>query len=160
MDATIDPTTAPEDRRLTIRRVLNAPCDLVFEVWTTAEHVSRWWRPKDFLVDEAQWDFREGGAWRVVMSSPERAGVGSRGVFREIDRPRRIVLTFRWDHSQGDYADTLITVTFEPQGEKTLLTFHHAPFESVEQRDSHDGGWSSVLDAVETYLAERTGADR
>lgn len=160
MAAIIDLATVPDDRQLTIRRLLDAPRELVFEVWTTAEHVARWWKPKDFVVDEAQWDFREGGAWRVVMSSPEHPGVGSRGVFREIDPPGRIVLTFRWDRSEGDYADTVITVTFEARGDKTLLTFHHAPFESVEQRDSHDGGWSSVLDAVAAYLAERTGASR
>jgi uncharacterized protein YndB with AHSA1/START domain len=49
---------------------------------------------------------------------------------------------------------TLVTVTFAEQDGKTRLTFHQAPFESVESRDSHQSGWSECFDRLEDYLAQ------
>jgi len=56
---------------LTITRVFYAPRPLVFKVWTTAEHLARWWGPKDFTVPAVATDFREGGTWRSCIRSPE-----------------------------------------------------------------------------------------
>jgi uncharacterized protein YndB with AHSA1/START domain len=39
-----------------------------------------------------------------------------------------------------------VTVTFEAQGERTLLTLRQTGFENVPERDSHRGGWTSCLE--------------
>jgi predicted component of type VI protein secretion system len=35
---------------------------------------------------------------------------------------------------------------------RTLLRFHQAPFKTLEARDSHVLGWTSLLDKLTTYL--------
>lgn len=153
MAVTTDFATVPADRQLTLTRLLDAPRDLVFDIWTTREHVMRWWGPKDFVVEAMDWDFRIGGAYHFLMTNPTYGSPAAGGVFLEISPKDRIVFTFKWDEGSGIQTDTVITVTFEAQGGKTLITFHQTPFDTVEQRDSHAGGWGSMLDKIEGFLA-------
>jgi uncharacterized protein YndB with AHSA1/START domain len=77
------------------------------------------------------------------------------GVFLEIVEPERLVFT--WAHENEDAVlnhETRVTVTFAEQGGKTKLTLRQAVFESVKERDSHQGGWNSSLDRLAQYLAK------
>ena len=47
-----------------------------------------------------------------------------------------------------------MTVTFADEGGKTRLTFQQAVFKSVEDRDSHQDGWSQCFDRLAAYLAD------
>jgi len=136
---------------LTITRVFYAPRPLVFKVWTTAEHLARWWGPKDFTVPAVATDFREGGTWRSCIRSPEGQDYWARGTYREIVPPSRIVLSFTWE--EEDATDTLITVTFEEVTGGTRLTFHQVPFPTRESRDSHAEGWGECMDRLLAYVA-------
>jgi uncharacterized protein YndB with AHSA1/START domain len=139
---------------LVITRIFDAPRSLVFKVWSTPEHLMRWWGPKDFACTSAKTDFRPGGAWRTSIRSPEGTDHGASGVYREIVEPERLVFTFAWDNS----SETLITATFEERGGQTKLTFRQTPFDTVESRDSHQEGWSECLDRLEAYLASAPAA--
>ena len=41
--------------------------------------------------------------------------------------------------------ETVVTMIFEDQGAKTLMTFRQQEFESVAARDSHQFGWGSCM---------------
>jgi hypothetical protein len=43
-------------------------------------------------------------------------------------------------------------VTFEPRGERTLLTLLNAGYPSQQQRAAHESGWPDFLDAYERTL--------
>ena len=45
-----------------------------------------------------------------------------------------------------------MTVSFEESGDKTRLTVRQALFETVELRDDHDGGWTSMLGRLAAYM--------
>lgn len=45
----------PADRELIISRLLNAPIDLVWEVWTNAEHIKNWWDQTALQIQLAIW---------------------------------------------------------------------------------------------------------
>jgi uncharacterized protein YndB with AHSA1/START domain len=139
---------------LAITRVFDAPRSLVFRVWSSPEHLMRWWGPKDFACTLAKTDFRPGGAWRTSIRSPEGTDYGASGVYREIDEPERLVFTFAWDDSD----ETLVTVTFQDHGGQTKLTFRQTPFDTVDSRDSHREGWGECLDRLEAYLATALAA--
>lgn len=149
---THDATTGTVDDEISLEivRMFNAPPALVFRVWSSAEHLVRWWGPKDFTVPTFKTDFREGGAWRACIRSPEGTDHGCSGTYREIVAPERIVFTFRWE--QEDALDTLVAVTFEDVGGRTRLTFRQTPFRTVADRDSHVGGWSECLDRLATHI--------
>jgi uncharacterized protein YndB with AHSA1/START domain len=77
-----------------------------------------------------------------------------RGVYREIEEGKRLVYTWAWVDEEGKAGtETLITLTFADDGDKTRLTLHQAFFESVTARDAHRGGWTSALDCLAEYLA-------
>jgi len=144
-------TTAPE---LTITRTFNAPAALVFKAWTQAEHLVRWLGPKSHPAREVEVDFREGGAWRACLRSPDGEDLWMGGQYREISPPDRLVLTFAWD-STG--FETVVTIRLEEVGERTVMHFQQAPFASVDSRDSHNEGWSSSFDRLAEHVADFAG---
>jgi len=143
---------------LEITRVLGAPPDIVFEAWTSAEHARHWWYPRqggrDFECLDFTMDFRAGGAYRYCIRSPEGHESWAHGVYREIVPGRRLVFTFRWESTPTPFEETLITVTFEPEGtDATRLVFRQEPFADAAMRDSHEGGWGAVLDHLAAHVA-------
>ena len=147
-------TPAATEHALVRRRVFDAPPDTVFGLWSDPTQVKEWWHPKDFTTPSFEMDFREGGAYRYCISSAKHQG-WAHGVYREIDPPNRLVMTFQWESGDASHdPPTLITVTFEPEGDsKTLLTFRQEPFAVQAERQSHRAGWSQVLDAFAQALA-------
>lgn len=95
---------------------------------------------------------REGGPWRACFVSDEYGENWQGGVYREIDRDRRIAFTFIWDGGPAGGIETLVTITFAQSNGKTIQTFHQTPFASAERRDSHVTGWSGLLDRQRSYL--------
>jgi uncharacterized protein YndB with AHSA1/START domain len=78
------------------------------------------------------------------------------GEYREIDPPHRLVFTWKWDEGPSSALETLVTITFRenPDG-RTTMTFHQTPFVSVERRDSHIGGWTSLFNKLAAYAAKQ-----
>jgi uncharacterized protein YndB with AHSA1/START domain len=147
------PILGPAERELVITRVFDAPRALVFKAWTDARQAKSWWGPKDYPATHLEMDARPGGAWRGCLRSIDdgrelRLG----GEFREVVAPERIVFTFAWDEEGERGLETLVTVTFAEQDGKTQMTFRQVPFQSVEERDGHRGGWTSSFDRLEDYV--------
>lgn len=110
------------ERELVLSRVINAPRAKVFEAWTTAEHLSQWFGPAGFTIENIECDIRVGGRWRYIMVAPDGTRYDNRNVFLELTPPQRIVM----DHGSdidNDPERFRTTITFEEQGDgKTILT--------------------------------------
>jgi len=63
------------------------------------------------------------------------------------------VFTFQWEEDGERGVETLVTVTFADENGNTRLVFHQAPFQSRNERDGHEGGWSSSFDRLDEFLA-------
>ena len=46
-----------------------------------------------------------------------------------------------------------MTISMQPDGGGTLLTFHHEQFVDETARDNHARGWTELLGKLENYLA-------
>jgi len=159
MSARNKPVAEADDRVLTITRVFDAPRELVFKVWSAPEHLARWWGPRGFTVLFFEADVRPGGGFRFGIRSPEGTEHWARGIYREVERPARLVFTTAWEDSEGKAQhETLVTLSFTEEKGKTRLSFRQALFESANARDLHEGGWSSTLDLLVEYLAAIQGA--
>ncbi|HEX6013511.1 MAG TPA: SRPBCC domain-containing protein [Geminicoccaceae bacterium] len=148
--------TEPAERVLEITRVFDAPPSLVFKAWTDPAHAARWAGPRGFTATHLKGDVRPGGAWRTCLRRDEDGEeLWQGGTYREVVEPERLVFTFAWDGEDGRRGhETLVTVTFaEHQGGKTRMTFRQAVFESVGQRDGHQGGWNSAFDRLAEHVA-------
>ena len=146
--------TEPKERELVITRVFDAPRALVFKAWIEPERLVRWWGPRGFTMPSCKMEVRPGGAYRFQMRSPEGTDHWLQGVYREVVEPERLACTWAWLDADGKPAhETLLTVTFDEEGDKTKLTLHQAVFESVTARDAHQSGWASALECLAEYLA-------
>ncbi|HYZ33613.1 MAG TPA: SRPBCC domain-containing protein [Crenalkalicoccus sp.] len=144
----------PADELL-ITRSFEAPASVLFALWSDPEHVKRWMGPANFTCPEAEIDFRIGGAYRVMIKSAEHGENWFGGIYREIERNKRLVFTFAWDNDGPSAGvETLVTITFEERGGRTVQTFHQRPFMTVERRDSHVEGWNEAFDKQQSYAAK------
>ena len=125
------PTAA---REIVMTRLFDAPRELVFKVWTDPKHVDQWWGPNGFRNETIEMDFRPGGMWRYVMHGPDGTDYDNRIVYHEVVAPQRLVYTHGRDLDNDPDAFE-VTVTFEAQGNKTLLTMRSL-FVTVEQREA------------------------
>jgi uncharacterized protein YndB with AHSA1/START domain len=141
------------DQEFVISRVFNAPRELVFRMWTDPRHALHWWGPRDYPAVHMEMDPRPGGQWRHCLRSvADGRELWQHGVFTEVVPPQRLAFTFTWEEDGERGLETLVTVTFEDENGKTRMTFRHAPFQSVAERDGHHGGWSSTFDRFDVYL--------
>lgn len=151
-----EPTSSVAAPSLTIERTFNAPRDLVWKAWTEPEHVRQWLGPGGFTATDFQMDPAPGGAWSSRMVGPDGGKYANRGVIREVIEPERLVFTFAWDDENGEPGrEMLITITLTEEGGRTQMTFHQAEFESAEDRDGHEQGWSESFDKLAAFLSER-----
>jgi uncharacterized protein YndB with AHSA1/START domain len=150
--------TDTTNREIIITRLINAPRELVFEVWTNPDHVKHWWGPNGFTNTIHEMNVKPGGVWRFMMHGPDGMDFPNRIVFEEVVKPERLVYT----HSSDDENDpnTFQTiVTFEERGKQTNLTMY-AIFATAEERDKvvkeHGAveGGNQTLARLDTYLQQ------
>jgi uncharacterized protein YndB with AHSA1/START domain len=147
---------ARNDRELLISRTFAAPRDVVFHCWMDEEHATQWWGPRGFTATSFYAEAEPGGRWRTCMKSHEYGETCSQGVFREIVENEKLVYTWAWEDDAGKPGhETLITIDFVDEGEQTRMHFRQGPFESAEDRESHDGGWNECFDKLDEHLARK-----
>ena len=157
-------STPPADHVLVLARTFDAPRELVFQAWSSPEHLANWFGPKDFTLPFCETDFRPGGAYRLCMRGPDGKDYWVHGVYREILEPERLAFTWERDGADDPHpGHTLVTITLEARGAGTTrLTLHQATFDTQEIRDGHAGGWTEcfarLAEYVEKLRHERTGS--
>jgi uncharacterized protein YndB with AHSA1/START domain len=146
------------DRELIITRCFDAPVRMVFEAWTSAELVRRWWAPRSHGVTMAgcEADVRVGGKYRYVLRNSEGGEIAFSGEYREIQPPTRLVYTQVFEPMAGAGA-VVVTVTFEETGGKTRMISHER-YPSKQARDGAlasgmEHGLRETLDQLEELVA-------
>jgi len=158
-----------------IRRVVHAPCELVYKVWTQQEHLAAWCGPRGVTITKASLELRPGGRFHYGMRLPDGGMMWALWTFREIVPNQKLVfvLTFSDEHGNVTRAPfdqrwperMLTTVVFEPHagiGKGTVITITksaldaNAEEQSVfdEGHQSMKGGWGGTLDVLADYLAK------
>ena len=113
--------TTPSDRELVTTRAFDAPRDLVWEAWTSPEHLPNWLLgPEGWTMPVCESDLRVGGAWHFVwQSDADGSEMGMTGEYKEIAPPERLVSTQSWG---GDWPETLNTLVFTEEDGLTVMT--------------------------------------
>ena len=155
MAARTDSSASASDREIVITRLINARRELVFEAWTDSKHLPEWWGPNGFTTTTQEISVKPGGVWRFIMHG-HGMEFQNRIVYIEIVKPERLV--YSHGAEEGDPQQFHVTVTFENQGGKTLVTMRSV-FPSAAQRDkvvkedkAIEGG-NQTLDRLERHLA-------
>ena len=143
-----------KDRELIVSRLLNAPVELVWKVWTEPDHIKKWWGPNGFTNTIFEMDVRVGGKWDYIMHGPDGTDYKNKSIFKEIVKHKKIV----YEHVSGPKFTA--TVEFEKQGDKTFLKWHML-FETAEEfirtvkTFKADEGLKQNVVKLQTYLDEQ-----
>jgi uncharacterized protein YndB with AHSA1/START domain len=134
------------DREVVVTRSIDGPARIVFEAFTKAELLKRWWVPRSMGMTllSCEVDARVGGKYRLVFDhgGPEPAAFF--GTYVEVKPYSRLA----WTNEEGGEGGPVTTVTFEEKGGKTLVALH----ESYPSKEALDAAGTGAADAmVETF---------
>lgn len=135
---------------LKVSRYYAFPPETVFDAWLDPKMAGRFlFATPDGAMVRAETDPKVGGRFTFVDRRPEMGDVQHVGEYLEIDRPRRLVFTFAVP--QYDPGDTIVTLTFAPDGDGCLVTLNHAGVleDWVKQTVQ---GWTLILAGLERAL--------
>ncbi|MGH7650679.1 MAG: SRPBCC domain-containing protein [Gemmatimonadaceae bacterium] len=133
------------DREVVVTRTINGPARIVFEAFTRAELLKRWWVPRSMGMTllSCEVDASVGGKYRLVFDhSPEPAEFF--GPYVEVKPYSRLA----WTNDEGGEGGSLTTVTFEEKGGKTLVVLR----ETYPSKEALDAAGTGAVDAMnETF---------
>lgn len=156
---TPQPAVPSSDRELVLTRIIDAPPEKLFRAWTEPALMVQWFTPPPWTTVHAETDLRPGGSSLVVMRGPEGQEFPNRGVYLEVVKNEKLVVTdaytAAWEPSDKPFM-TLI-LSFEALGDKTRYTarVRHwtvADREAHEQMGFHEG-WGKATDQLAELVA-------
>ena len=122
------------------------------------DDVERWWgSPGTYRMTGLTADLRVGGAWSVTVKTADGRRLPASGEFLEIEMPRRVVQTRRydWDHSTLGRKETTVAYLLEKTAGGTRLTICHGGFAGFSDAAAeHAEGWTRVLGWLQRYFGE------
>jgi uncharacterized protein YndB with AHSA1/START domain len=152
---------------LRIDRTFEAPIDLIWAMWTEADHFANWYGPSGAKIPRAEMDVRVGGRRHIAMAMETPRGPMQMffvGEYREVNPKTRLVYTEAMADADGRlltaeqmgmpagaHMETSIVVELEDLGDRTKMTLTHIGIPA----DSPGGqGWAMAIDKLEQRVAE------
>lgn len=160
--------------KFVINRTVDAPLELMFEMWTDPKHFSQWLPPTGFRMEFIRADIKPGGSSFFLMTDDRSVKMYGRAEYLRIDRPDHIVYTQQfcdenekvsrhpmaptWPETMFTNVElaeegperTRVTVTWEPYGTVTpeeLETF-------IKSKSGMTQGWTGSFDKLDAHLSK------
>jgi uncharacterized protein YndB with AHSA1/START domain len=143
MNTKNETTVVAKEFKLTVTRVINAPCEKVFRAWTEPQQLAQWFSPQEVELRDFKADVKNGGAFRIHYVGKKGEFIAS-GNYREIIPNQRLKFSWTWGHY--GMPDSVVTVDFEDLGKTTRLTLRHEGLPDQEDVDQHTHGWTSMVE--------------
>jgi uncharacterized protein YndB with AHSA1/START domain len=159
-----------QKNELVITRIFNAPRELVFKMWTDAEHLAKWWGPKGFTLTVSSLDLRPGGVFHYSMSG-NGFEMWGRFVYVEITPPEKLIFINSFSDKDGNITrapfsatwplEVINTLTLTEHQRKTILTIKGGPYNATDEEiktfiagtESMQQGFAGAFDQLDEYLA-------
>ncbi len=160
-----------DTHNMTLTRTFDAPVEVVWKAWSTADQVMRWWGPTHFTSPLCTMDFREGGTTLVCMRTPDGHDMYNTWRYHHIVPMERIEFVQHFSDVNGNIIDPSAAglpegipaevphvLTFTPTSDgKTDFTVTEFGYATQEVVEMSSGGMSQCLDKMEILLTEGNG---
>lgn len=165
--------TAADTKEFTFARTFDAPRDLVWKAWTSAEALGQWWGPKGADIRVIAFDLRPGGIFHYAMAFQPGQEMYGRFVYREVMAPERIVFVNSFSDASGGVTrapfpqlagkwplEVLNVVTFTEEGGRTTVSLRGGPINATDDERamfssataSMQQGFGGTFDKLDDYL--------
>ncbi len=158
-----------EDKKsLTVTRVFNAPKDKVWEAYTTAELIEKWWGPIGWETTVKKLDFEEGGEWIYAMKCNDERQVDWYGkeswgktVYKDIDPKNSFAYTDYFCDTEGNIMPDMpvshSVIEFEELEDGKTKLVMHTSYENPEELKKvlemgMQEGFEMTLDRLEEFV--------
>ena len=138
---------------------LRAPRERVFEALVEPTALAAWWGPAGFAVPEIEIEPTTGGRYRFRMQPPEGELFHLTGEFVEVQPPRLLAYTFRWEPPDPDDRETTVRLSLDDLGGRTRLALSQGEFLTGSRLELHRGGWQDSVTKLRR-LVEDDGTRR
>ncbi len=141
----------PSELEILLRRELEAPIELVFDVLTRPEHVRKTVAPFGEVVKVCAIDLRVGGSYHFVFVTDDGREMSFRGTYLQIEPPTRSVQT--WAYDGWPNVEAVESVELQHAPGVTTVT-HRLTFRDRAGRDrmTKVDGLVANYDNVENHL--------
>lgn len=142
---------------LSFTRTLSVPRSLVWECWTSPNHIPHFFVPRPHKVTSCDIDLRVGGRFNTTFDVDGNL-MENRGVWLELIENEKFVFTDffteGWKPSPDPFMTAIVLLSDAPDG-GTMYTAI-ARHRSSEIRQKHEamgfyGGWGTVVDQLQEY---------
>lgn len=144
-----------------VERIFDAPVDLIWKMWTQAEHFKNWYGPQGFTIPVAEMDVRVGGKRLICMASPDgNMKMWFTGEYREVAPNKRLVYTDSMADEHGNVIDpstmgmpeghpttTEVIVLLEELSGRTKMVMTHAGVPANAM-----GGWEQAFAKMAAHI--------
>jgi uncharacterized protein YndB with AHSA1/START domain len=146
-------TEAVVGQEITVRRVFDAPRELVWRAWTEPDQLVRWWGPPGWSTDVSTvtMEVRPGGAFRLTSVNEEGAEMPVVGVYREVVEPERLVLEEPPEDAWHEGAVSVVSLTDLGDG-RTELVLQSTIQTTDEMRAAAEAGLRSSIERLAQHL--------
>jgi uncharacterized protein YndB with AHSA1/START domain len=135
---------------LTIVRRIKASPARIWAAITQPALMMQWWGPDAGPTIRAEADVRTGGRFSIVFRLLNGEEHNPTGVYTEVGLEKKLVFTWEWPGMPERVS--LVTFLLEPFEGGTELTLHHTHLPDDDARESHEQGWSGLLDELAIFI--------
>jgi len=129
-------TASKKTVEVKVERTIPAPPGEVFDAWLNSKTPGSPWHENEKLIVNPTVDGL--WFWRSVGGTPHY------GRFIEIARPGRLQHSWMSPYTLGE--ESTVTVSFQKNGDDTLMTLVHSGLPNDDMAKAHDKGWTSISD--------------
>jgi uncharacterized protein YndB with AHSA1/START domain len=134
--------------------VFDAPRQMVYDSFSKPELLKRWFGPHGWSLAVCEVDHQVGGGFRFVLEGPNGQRMGMRGVYREVEPPKRSVHVESYDDYPGESIVT--SVLTEEMGRTTLnatITYPSSEIRDMVAKSGMEHGAAESYDKLADMLA-------
>jgi uncharacterized protein YndB with AHSA1/START domain len=136
-------------KAITVKTVVPADIDKVWEYWNSPEHIKQWaFASDDWECPKAEADLRVGGKFLTTMAAKDKSSsLDVVGEFTAVEPNKRVAYTM----ADGRKVDVEFTQT--PEGVEISETFD---MENENTEEFQRSGWQSMLDNFKKHVTDES----
>jgi uncharacterized protein YndB with AHSA1/START domain len=126
------------------------PAFRLWQAWTDPEFVKVWFgSDPNGVVIQARLDVQVGGEFEVTFVNSDMTPYTCYGIYQEVEPNSKLLFSWSWKNTP--HIEELVSVSFQEDRSRALMTFEHS---NIDPNTGHgyERGWATTFDKLEKFL--------